>query len=156
MLRMASRSSPMSPSSRRLTGRIPLSLRSISTRFSHVDCIRSISNFSIFITVLGDKQIFHAQASEVANRNLIRLPRRFGAGFAEHAQFECALSLLPAMLQFSQLLTLLDRIHQDQAGALEDERLELLLAGRVRAHRRDVRASLQIAVVQQGRARTGY
>ena len=31
-----------------VTGRMPLSLRSISTTFSHVDCIRSISNGSIF------------------------------------------------------------------------------------------------------------
>src|SRR5512136_906028 len=44
-----SRSKPMACSSRRVTGRTPLSLMSYSTRFSHVDCIRSISNIGIFI-----------------------------------------------------------------------------------------------------------
>src|SRR5579862_8425600 len=108
---MRSRSSPISAISRRLTGRTPLSLRSISTRFSHVDCIRSISNFSIFITVLGGKQIFHAQAGEVANRNLVRLPWSFRTGLAECAQLERARFLLPAVLQLSQLLTLLPGIY---------------------------------------------
>ena len=45
---MASRSSPIAASSRSVTGRTPLSLMSISTTFSHVDCMRSISNCGIF------------------------------------------------------------------------------------------------------------
>src|SRR5687768_242091 len=37
----------MSTSSRNVSGRTPLSLMSYSTRFSHVDCIRSMSNSSM-------------------------------------------------------------------------------------------------------------
>src|ERR1017187_2165080 len=55
MSRRESRSSPIPARSRRVTGRMPLSLRSISTRFSHVDCIRSISNGAIFKVPPGNR-----------------------------------------------------------------------------------------------------
>ena len=45
----ASRSKPISTSSRSVIGRTPLSLMSNSTRFSQVDCIRSISKFGILM-----------------------------------------------------------------------------------------------------------
>src|ERR1017187_8397613 len=76
MLRMDSISRPISANSRSETGRTPLSLRSISTRFSQVDCMRSISKGSIFTvtfrTVFGDIEIFDAQSGEVAYRDGVR------------------------------------------------------------------------------------
>src|SRR5579863_8344773 len=130
--RMASRSSPICESSRRLTGRIPLSLMSISTRFSHVDCIRSISNFSIFIAIFGDIQILYAQAGEIANRILAAVPP--GSRFAKRADLQSAQRLLAGVLQFSQLLTLGDGIRQHQRRAPDDQWIELLLSRRVRSH----------------------
>src|ERR1035438_8233285 len=108
MSRMLSRSSPISPSSRRLTGRTPLSLISSSTTFSHVDCIRSISNGSIFIAVFSDIKVFYSQSCKVANRQssaVLPIP-----GTDLHSP----LPLVLRMLQFTQLLTLPARIHQQQ------------------------------------------
>ena len=147
-----SRSSPISPSSRRVTGRTPLSLMSISTRFSHVDCIRSISNWFDLqsapqVAVFGDIQVFHAEPGEIRDGDArgIEGDRRI----AECADLHRAARLLRRVLQFTQLLTLAARIHQQQRGAAQDLRVEFLLAGRVRAHGGDVRAGLQIGGVQQ-------
>src|SRR3954471_16107997 len=101
MSRIASRSSPISPSSRSETGRTPLSLMSISTTFSHVDCIRSISNCGILkqaplVNGFGDVQVFGAQAGEIGDRQAAGLERLTG-------EFDGALRFLRRVLQFAEV-----------------------------------------------------
>src|SRR6476469_1341683 len=102
----------MPTSSRRVSGRTPLSLMSNSTRFSHVDCMRSISNVGIFIAVFGYIKVFHAEPGHVANGDAAGVPR--GLRSAERADLNRALPLLRRVLQFSQLLTLLPRVDQQE------------------------------------------
>src|SRR6202012_3521311 len=105
---MASMSKPSSCSSRSVTGRTPLSLMSISTTFSHVDCIRSISNFSIFIYVFGDVQVLYSQSGEIADADSASSPGR--RRFAKCADLDGPRRLGQCVLQFTQLLTLAARI----------------------------------------------
>src|SRR5215469_7293720 len=123
MERSRSRSRPISPISPRLTGRTPLSLISISTTFSHVDCMRSISNFSILIDVFGDIKIFYSKPGEVGDG-----PRGAGAALA-----------LSNVLKFAEAGALFRRIEPEHAGATEDFRIEFLLPGRVRSDGGDMR-----------------
>src|SRR5437588_12156666 len=107
---MASRSSPIAASSRSVIGRTPLSLMSISTAFSHVDCMRSISNCGIFknaplVNVFGDEEVFDPEAGEIGDGE--PMPGRLDARPA----FLRAPRLLGRVLQLAEFFTLSQRIH---------------------------------------------
>src|SRR3954466_4493994 len=102
MSRMASRSSPIAASSRSVTGRMPLSLMSVSTTFSHVDCMRSISNCGIFndaplVNVFRDGEVFDAEAGKVGDGER-------GGRKRVTLEFARAVDLVGRVLQFAEPL----------------------------------------------------
>src|SRR3954451_15788831 len=134
---MASRSRPMSPNSRRETGRTPLSLISNSTTFSHVDCIRSISNCGIFkktplVDGFGDVQVFDAETGQVGDGQAAGVERLAG-------EFDGARELVGGVLQLAVVEALTGGVGQQEVGGAQDFGIELLFAGTVRPDSGDVR-----------------
>ena len=120
---MAVEIEPHLASSRKLTGRTPLSLMSNSTRFSQVDCMRSISNGSIF-KVPSRRQYSAMYRSStprpVKSQTVMPAGSTATGRLAELADLDGAVPLIRGVLQFTQLLTLTARIDQQRGGAAQD------------------------------------
>jgi hypothetical protein len=104
--------------------------------------MRSISNCSIFKVPPSNSirhvQVFHAEPGEIRHGDA----RGIGCDgrIAVLADLHRPARLIRRVLQFTQLLTLTPRIHQQERGAAQDFRV--LLARGVRAHGGDVGAGL--------------
>src|SRR3954447_15983495 len=104
------------------------------------------------VTVFGDVKVFYAKAGEIGDRDCSSIDS--DRSFAVFADFDGAASLIHGVLQFTQLLTLAARVHEQERRNTKNVRIQLLLAGGVRPDRGDVRAGLEIGGAQQGKARS--
>ena len=100
---------------------------------------------------LGDREVLDAEAREVGDDDLLgsRAPRRI----AERAELDRAVPLGEGVLELPQPLALRPGIDEEERGAAEDLRVELLLARRVGADGEDERPRAHVGRAEQRRTR---